>query len=91
MPHALVDLIELLGIDAVELPHAFGEVAIGGFQDEVIMVVHETKGMAEPVVMQDDIGQEIQKALAIGIIQINGRTGIATRGDVMEGAGKFNA
>ena len=55
------------------------------------MVVHETQGMAEPVVMPDDIGQEGQEALAIGIIGENGGTGIATGGDMIEGAGKCNA
>lgn len=55
------------------------------------MVLHETKGMAEPVIMPDDIGQEGHKALAVGILGDNGRTGITARGDVVEGTGKCNA
>ena len=71
--------------------HPLREMAIEGFQHEVIRGVHQIKGMTEPVVMLDDISEEGHDAMAIGIIKVKGRTGIATSGHMVDRTGKFNA
>ena len=40
----LVAFIKELGIDAVQLPHADGEIAVGSFNEQMIMVGHEAVG-----------------------------------------------
>ena len=50
MSHAPVSSIISLSVDAVELAHADGEVAVGGLDDEVVVVAHEAIGVAEPVI-----------------------------------------
>jgi hypothetical protein len=91
MADTLVALIEALRIDTVELPHPVGEIAIGSFHDQMVMGIHETKGMAEPVVMVRNIRQKVEKACAVGIIGVDRRTGVPATGHVVEGSREFNA
>lgn len=40
MPDAAVLVIKTLGVDAVQLPHALGEIAVRRFDQQMIVVVH---------------------------------------------------
>ncbi len=42
--------IKKLGINTVQLPHAQGEIAVGRLDQKVIVVVHQTVGMTEPII-----------------------------------------
>jgi hypothetical protein len=39
-----------LGIDAIDLPHPSGEIGVRCFNQDVIVVIHEAIGMAEPII-----------------------------------------
>ena len=41
--------IALLGVDTIELAHAFGEITFDGFYHQVIVVVHLAVGVTHPV------------------------------------------
>jgi hypothetical protein len=41
--------IETLGVDAVQLPHTFGKIAVRRFDHQVIVVIHQTIGMNSPM------------------------------------------
>nr|VFK33431.1 MAG: hypothetical protein BECKMB1821I_GA0114274_104522 [Candidatus Kentron sp. MB]VFK76165.1 MAG: hypothetical protein BECKMB1821H_GA0114242_104422 [Candidatus Kentron sp. MB] len=43
MSHAFACSIEYLGIDAVELPHTFGQIRIRRFHEQVVMVSHQVR------------------------------------------------
>lgn len=57
-----------MGIDAIELPHPVGEIGFRCFEDQVIVVVHQTIGMAEPVKTVSNLPQALQEGLTISII-----------------------
>jgi hypothetical protein len=56
-----VALIEALRIDAVQLPHAEGTVAVRGLNKEMIMVGHEAVGLTDPVVAFVDVWRVFRK------------------------------
>ena len=45
-----VPFIEQLGIDAIELPHTDGKIAVRGFDEKMIMVSHEAIRVTDPVI-----------------------------------------
>ncbi len=56
----LMPPIECLSVYAIELPHANRKISIRGLYDQVIVIVHKTIGMAEPVVALVDLREGIQ-------------------------------
>jgi hypothetical protein len=55
MPYAALLAIEALRVDPVQLPHALGEIAVRGFDQEMRVVVHQTIGMHRPVAVGYDL------------------------------------
>ena len=49
MVHPRMAPIEALGIDAIQLPHPRGQIALGRLDEQVVVVVHQTVGMAQPL------------------------------------------
>ncbi len=84
-------LIEALSIDAIELAHACGEVAVGGFDEQVVVVTHLTVGVADPVEAFADVPQHIQPQIPIFLFEVDILPPVATLGDVVEGTGKLYA
>jgi len=72
MPRPVVVLIECLGIDPVQLPHAEREIPFRRFDEEMIVVVHETIGMADPVVPLVDMCEDSEKCFTVGIVLEDG-------------------
>ena len=79
MAHCSVTPVVALGIDAVELAHPLGKVRFRCFDDEVIVVVHQTVRMAEPVQAVNDLLQAFQEGVAIPIVIENIFSGVAPR------------
>jgi hypothetical protein len=73
------------------LPHAEGEIAIRGFDEEVIVVVHEAESMAKPVVALIDVSENPKKGLSVLIVLKNGFLFVPARSDMIYGARKFYA
>jgi hypothetical protein len=46
MPGSVASVIEELSVNTVQLAHAEGEVAVRGLDEKMVMIVHETVGMA---------------------------------------------
>jgi hypothetical protein len=59
--------------------------------EEMIVVVHQALGVAEPAVAIDDMGQEGEPLGPIAVIVHDVLPGIAPTGDVVDGAGEFKA
>ena len=68
------------------MPHPLRQIAIGGFDEQVIMVVHQAVCMAHPMIALDDALQSHQEAVAVVVIMVDGEAGVASRGDMVEGA-----
>ena len=54
MPHAPMPPVEALGIDPVQLAHAFGQVAVRRLDQQVIVVVHQAVRVHGPVEVPHD-------------------------------------
>jgi hypothetical protein len=83
--------IKKLCIDAVQLPHTQREIAVRRLDQEVIVVVHQAVGMAEPVIPFVDVLERVQEVDAVLVVFENGLLFIAAGGDVIDGTGVFYA
>jgi hypothetical protein len=67
-----VPFIEELGVHAVQLAHAYGQVALRGFYEKMIMIGHEAVSVTNPIVSFVNVLEGVQKALAVMIILEDG-------------------
>jgi hypothetical protein len=65
-----------LRLETVDLSHPVRQIALRSFNQEVVMVIHEARRVAEPMIPLDDLGEEGQKALPIAGVR-RGERGIA--------------
>jgi hypothetical protein len=86
-----VALIEELGVNAVQLPHAQGEVALRGLDEKTVMVGHETVGVAQPIVAFIDMLEGVQEVQEVGVVLEDVLRFIAPSGDMIDCAGIFDA
>ena len=84
-----VQAIETLRMDPVQLAHTLGEIALGRFGHNMIMVGHETVGITQPAHALTDRRQHVEERLAVAVIEENISAAIATRGDMVERTWKF--
>jgi hypothetical protein len=70
--------------------HATGKVAFRGLNDQVVMIVHQTVGMAYPVIPCDGFPQEIKKIHPVYIVPEYLPLGIPAGGNMVKGAGVFD-
>lgn len=91
MADALVCAIEGLRIDAVEVAHTLGKIALDGFDDDMVVVVHQAPRMADPVESLAGLGKYFQPSLTVGVIKKYILTPVATRSYVIKPAGQFKS
>lgn len=65
-------IIKELGINAIQLSHANGQIAVRGLDEEVVMVGHEAVGMADPVISFAGVLEGIEEVLAVLIVLEDG-------------------
>jgi len=83
--------IEGLRIDTIEVAHALRKVSLDGFDDDVVVVVHQAPRMADPVESLAGLGEDFQPDQTVGIIKENGLAPVATRSHVIKPAGQFKS
>jgi hypothetical protein len=59
------------------------------FNEQIIVTIHQTVGVAEPAVAIDDMGQQTEKVRPVAIIGYDVLAGIAPACDVIDDTGKF--
>ena len=91
VPGPSVALVEQLGIDAVHLPHADGEITIRGLDEEVKMVGHQAVGVADPGIALVDVLEGVQEVLSVGVILEDRLLLVAAGGHMIDSAGIFDA
>lgn len=87
----LVSFVKKLGINPVKLSHAEGKVAIGGFDQEMIVVAHEAVGVAQPVISFVDMLKGVEEVLAVLVVFEDSLFFVAARGNMIHSAGVFYA
>jgi phosphopantetheine adenylyltransferase len=83
--------VKKLGIDTVDLSHAEGEIGIRCLDQQMVVVVHETVGMAEQVVLPDSRTKDGKELLPISIIHIDLSPRITAGGDMIDSTRVFNS
>jgi len=80
-----------LGIDTINMTHDAAQVGMGGFQQQMIVVSHQTVGMDHTLKALMRLRQGIQKGLIILCIAKNGLARPATVHDMIKGMLIFDA
>jgi hypothetical protein len=91
MARSAISSIEPLGIHAIELSHPFGQIRVRGFDDQMIMIAHQTIGMTAPIEPLTDVGVDLKKGPTIGIIKKDICPSIAARRHMVQRARVFKA
>ena len=89
VPGPSLALIESLGIDAIQLPHADRKVSVGCFDKKMIMIIHQAIGMTEPMVTAHTTLKDIQEIFTVMIIPENFFSLIAPARNMIYGSGEF--
>ena len=84
MSHASVTSIVPLGIDAVQLPHPPGEVAVGSLNDQMVVISHKTVGVAQPVETLHHLAQGVEKEPSVLVVIKDIFSGVAPGGHVVD-------
>jgi hypothetical protein len=91
MPDPAVPFVEKLGVDAVQLSHAEGEIAVRSLDEEVIVIGHEAVGVANPIVAFINVLESIQEVLAVLVILKDRLLFVPAGGYMIDCAGIFYA
>src|SRR3989338_8916952 len=91
MSHGSVAPVVELGIDTVQLAHSFGEVSLWCFDYQVVVVVHQTVGVAEPVKAVNDLAEGVQEGFAISIVIEDVFSGVTSGGRMVDCTVKFDS
>lgn len=91
MARAAMAAVEGLAVDAVEVAHAARERRARGLDQQVVVVGHQAEGVAEPAPPLDRLRQDAQEGLPVVVVAVDGGTGVAAAGDVVDGARELEA
>jgi hypothetical protein len=85
------EAIDALRVDPIHLAHALGEIVLGRFNHDMIMVGHQTGGITQPAHALIYYRRHVAERQAVAIIKENIGTAVATRGDMVEHTWKFES
>jgi len=91
MPDARMAPIEILRIHPIYLAHAGGEIGGGRFHHQMVMVLHQTIGVTNPLEACYYLLKQIKETPPVGIVAKNGHPGVSTGGHVIDRPSIFNA
>lgn len=83
MANSLVPPIEGLSVNAVQMPHPHGKIAVRCLDQEMIVVVHEAISMADPVEAINHAFKQQQKGLPVSGIGKYIGSRVATGHDIL--------
>jgi hypothetical protein len=89
VPYPAMPLIESLRIDTVQLPHAYRKIPVGCINEQMVMIVHQAIGVAEPIVPKGNIRKGIQENLSVLIVSENCLSFVSSACDVIDSTWKF--
>jgi len=89
VPNAVMASIIFLCIYAIELTHTLGEICLGCFYQEVIMVAHEAVRINKPLIALDHIGKGHEKHPVVFSIGKDVLSGIPPGSYMVETTFKF--
>ena len=91
MPHSTMSPVKALGVDAIDLTHSLGKGGLAGFDQQVVVIVHQTPCPNRPIEALRDPAQVFEKRLAIAIVQENVLASVSPGHHMVESAFKFDS
>lgn len=85
--YASVTPIVGLSVSAVELSHPLREVALGGLDDQVVVVVPQTVSMTKPVKAVNHLCHGVEEQITVLIVMKDVLAGITSGGKVVNSTG----
>ncbi len=91
MPNTAMGTVDMLGIYAVQLTHPFRQIGIGCLDQQVIVIGHQTIGMADPPEALAGHGQDSheRRPVVVHIAEEDAAPLVVPRRDVVERTGEF--
>ncbi|BCS55432.1 hypothetical protein GSbR_00340 [Geobacter sp. SVR] len=68
VPILAVLSIVCLGVDAVQMAHPGREITILGFNEKVVVIIHEAVGVAKPIEALHHLAEDIQEYVTVIVI-----------------------
>jgi hypothetical protein len=81
--------IKSLCINAIQLPHAYRKISIGGINQKVVMIIHQAVGVAKPIVPKGYIFKGTQENLSIPIVGENRFSLVSSACDMIDSTRKL--
>ena len=91
VPRELVAAVETTGVGPQQPFHAGHEVGLGGLDDQMKMIRHETIGMDLPTGLAAGLGEGVQKPLTIQVVAENKFATVTAVQDMVNRPGILNA
>jgi hypothetical protein len=83
--------VESLREHLVQTPHPRDQVRLRRLEEQMVMAVHQTSGIQQPTLLLHLLGEALNEAAAILLIEEDRLLRVAARGDVINGAGKLES
>ena len=81
----------MLGVDAVELTHAGGEIVFCRCDNEVVMIAPLATRVYPPIVAFTDLGKDRKPRQTVGIVAVDVLAPVTARGFVIQVTSQFEA
>ena len=88
---SMTPVIKELGVNAVHLAHADGEIPVRRLDEKMVVVVHEAVSVAKPVVAFIDEAKDFEKGISVLVVFEYGFFIVASISDMINSAGVFYA
>ena len=89
VPSPSVQPVKELGVNAVQLTHAYRKIAVRGLDEKMVMIVHKAISMTDPVVSFIDVLKSVEKIDSVLVGLEDGLLFISPGGDVIDGTRIF--
>jgi hypothetical protein len=87
--HPSVATIEALRVDLIEPLHTARQVGLGGFDEQVVVIIHQAISVESPELLGDLAAEQIEERCAVLFIAKDVLARISPRGDVIQRSSEF--
>jgi hypothetical protein len=73
------------------MAHGFGQIGVGGFEEQMDVIGHHTVGVAKHIEPAQRLPEDGQERIPVGLVDKDGGLSVAARGHVINGSWEFYA
>jgi hypothetical protein len=91
MAGSAMALVICLGVDAIQLTHPQGEISLRRLDKQMIMIVHQAVGMADPVIAFIDMSEDNDEGFPVALVLEDILLLVPSGSNVIDGARIFDS